>query len=60
MDENTAFHQNLILSVKGGGVSIMVWCCFAASGPGQLTITDGALLFDQALSSGVQDVSGNI
>nr|AAW25703.1 SJCHGC03999 protein [Schistosoma japonicum] len=31
-------HQNLIPTVKYGGGSIMVWGCFAASGPGQLAI----------------------
>jgi hypothetical protein len=34
-------HINLIPTVKYGGGSIMVWGCFAASGPGQLAITDG-------------------
>jgi hypothetical protein len=29
-------HQNLISTVKYGGVSILVWGCFAASGLGQL------------------------
>jgi hypothetical protein len=32
-------HQNLIPAVKSGGGSIMVWGCFAASGPGQLIKT---------------------
>ena len=27
-------HKNLIQTVKYGGGSIMVWGCFAASGPG--------------------------
>jgi hypothetical protein len=34
-------HQNLILTVKYGGESIMVWGCFAASGPRQLAIING-------------------
>ena len=34
-------HQNLIPTVNYGGGSIMVWGCFAASGPGQLAIIDG-------------------
>ena len=34
-------HQNLIPTVKYGGGSIMVWDCFAASGPGQLAIING-------------------
>ena len=36
-------HQNLIPTVKYGGGSIMVWGCFAASGPGQLAIIDGKM-----------------
>jgi hypothetical protein len=35
-------HQNLP-TVKYGGGSIMVWDCFAASGPGQLVIIDGKM-----------------
>jgi hypothetical protein len=37
-------HQNLIPTVKYGGGSIMVWGCFAASGPGQLAIIDGKMI----------------
>ena len=33
-------HQNFIPTVKYGGWSIMVWGCFAASGPEQLEIID--------------------
>jgi hypothetical protein len=33
-------HQNLLPTVKYGGGSIMVWGCFAASGPGLLAIID--------------------
>ena len=36
-------HQNLIQTVKYGGGSIMVWGCFAVSGPGQLAIIDGKM-----------------
>jgi hypothetical protein len=36
-------HQNLIPTVKYGGGSIMVWGCYAASGPGQLAIIDGKI-----------------
>ncbi len=32
-----------IPSVNHGGGSIMVWACFAASGPGQLAIIDGTM-----------------
>lgn len=34
--------KNLILSVKHGGDSIIIWACFAASGLGQLATIDGA------------------
>ncbi|KAF7654180.1 hypothetical protein LDENG_00073090, partial [Lucifuga dentata] len=36
-------HQNLIPSVKHGGGKIMIWACFAASGPGWLAIIDGTM-----------------
>ena len=36
-------NQNLIAAVKYGGGSIMVWSCFAASGPGQLAIINGKM-----------------
>ena len=36
-------HQNLIPTVNYGGRSVMVWGCFAASGPGQLAIIDGKM-----------------
>lgn len=36
-------HQNLIPTVKHGGGSIMVWGCFAASGPGRIVVIDGKM-----------------
>ena len=41
---NTAFQKkNIIPTVKHGGGSVMVWGCFAASGPGQLAVIDGKM-----------------
>uniref|UniRef100_A0A8C1UCV8 Transposase Tc1-like domain-containing protein n=1 Tax=Cyprinus carpio TaxID=7962 RepID=A0A8C1UCV8_CYPCA len=41
---NTAFHKKKIIpTVKHGGGSVMVWGCYAASGPGQLAIIDGIM-----------------
>uniref|UniRef100_A0A3B3R2T1 Tc1-like transposase DDE domain-containing protein n=1 Tax=Paramormyrops kingsleyae TaxID=1676925 RepID=A0A3B3R2T1_9TELE len=36
-------HQDLIPTVKHGGGSIMVWGCFAASGPGRIVVIDGKM-----------------
>ena len=36
-------HKNLIPTVKYGGGSIMVWGCFATSGPGHLAIIAGKI-----------------
>lgn len=37
----TAFHkENIILTLKHGGGSVMLWGCFAGSGPGRLAIID--------------------
>ena len=36
-------HQNLIPTVKYGGGGIMVWGCFAASGPGRIAVIDGKM-----------------
>uniref|UniRef100_A0A671RAJ2 RNA helicase n=1 Tax=Sinocyclocheilus anshuiensis TaxID=1608454 RepID=A0A671RAJ2_9TELE len=58
--EKTAFqHKNLIPSVKhgGGGGIIMVWVCFAASGPRRLAIIDGTMnseLYQQILKENVR------
>ncbi len=41
---NTAFHQtNIIPTVKYGGGNVMVWGCFAASGPGWFARIDGTM-----------------
>ncbi|KAK3536221.1 hypothetical protein QTP86_000202 [Hemibagrus guttatus] len=41
---NTAFQKkNIILTVKYGGGSVMVWGCFAASGPGRLAVINGTM-----------------
>ena len=56
--ENTTFqHKSLIPSVKRGGGSVMVWGCFAASGPGRFTIIDGTMnseLFQRILKENVR------
>lgn len=36
-------HQNIIPTVKYGGGSIMVWGCFAASGPGRIAVINGKM-----------------
>ncbi|MBN3293236.1 TCB1 transposase, partial [Polypterus senegalus] len=41
---NTAFQKkNIIPIVKYGAGSVMVWGCFAASGPGRLAVIDGTM-----------------
>ncbi|KAK3550030.1 hypothetical protein QTP86_018655, partial [Hemibagrus guttatus] len=41
---NTAFQKkNIIPTVKYGGGSVMVWGCFAASGPGRLAVITGTM-----------------
>ncbi|KAK3532293.1 hypothetical protein QTP86_016075, partial [Hemibagrus guttatus] len=41
---NTAFQKkNMIPTVKYGGGSVMVWGCFAASGPGRCAVINGTM-----------------
>ncbi len=41
---NTAFQKkNIIPTVKYGSGSVMVWGCFAASGPGRLAVINGTM-----------------
>ncbi|KAK3551569.1 hypothetical protein QTP70_019797 [Hemibagrus guttatus] len=41
---NTAFQKkNIIPTVKYGGGSVMVWGCFADSGPGRLAVINGTM-----------------
>ncbi|KAK3549749.1 hypothetical protein QTP86_007732 [Hemibagrus guttatus] len=41
---NTAFQKkNIIPTLKYGGGSVMVWGCFAASGPGRLAVINGTM-----------------
>ncbi len=35
--------KNIIPTVKYGGGSVMVWGCFAASGPGRLAVINGTM-----------------
>uniref|UniRef100_A0A8C9ZUJ5 Transposase n=1 Tax=Sander lucioperca TaxID=283035 RepID=A0A8C9ZUJ5_SANLU len=45
-ENGTAYHhENIITTVKYGGGNIMIWACFAASGPGQLGIIEGKMNF---------------
>ena len=38
--KGAAYHENIIPTVKYGGAKLMIWACFAASGPGQLGIIE--------------------
>ncbi len=55
---NTAFHKKSIIpTVKHGGGSVMVWGCFAASGPGRLAIIYGTMnsaLYQKILKENVR------
>uniref|UniRef100_A0A9J8BH47 Transposase n=1 Tax=Cyprinus carpio carpio TaxID=630221 RepID=A0A9J8BH47_CYPCA len=51
------FIKNIIATVKHGGGSVMVWGCFAASGPVRLTIIDGIMnsaLYQKILKENVR------
>lgn len=54
----TAFeNKNLIPTVKHGGGNVMVWGCFSAAGPGQLTIiesTMNSVLYQRVLEENVR------
>ena len=42
--KGTAYHhENIIPTIKYGGGNIMIWACFAASGPGQLATIQGKM-----------------
>ena len=55
---NTAFQKkNIIQTVKHGDNSVMVWSCFAASGPGWLAVIDGSMnsaLYQEILKENFQ------
>ncbi|KAK3509719.1 hypothetical protein QTP70_008457 [Hemibagrus guttatus] len=55
---NTAFQKkNIIPTVKYGGGSVMVWGCFAASGPGRLAVINGTInsaVYQKILKENVQ------
>ena len=43
---NTAYqHKHLIPTVKHGGGGLMMWACFAATGPGHLAVIESIMNF---------------
>jgi hypothetical protein len=58
LKRNTAFEQkNLIPTVKHGGGGIIVWGCFATSGPGQFAIiesTMNSILYQRIIEENVR------
>ncbi|KAK1789439.1 hypothetical protein P4O66_015367 [Electrophorus voltai] len=54
----TAFQKrNIIPRVKYGGGSVMVWGCFAASGPGRVAVVNGTMnsaVYQKILKENVQ------
>jgi len=49
--------KNIIPTVKYGGGSVMVWGCFAASGPGRLAVINGTMnsaVYQKLLKENVQ------
>uniref|UniRef100_A0A8C5LZM2 Tc1-like transposase DDE domain-containing protein n=1 Tax=Leptobrachium leishanense TaxID=445787 RepID=A0A8C5LZM2_9ANUR len=53
-------HQNFIPTVKHGGGSIMVWGCFAASGPGRIVVIDGKMNSREILDDNVMQSVTNL
>ncbi len=55
--KNTFQKKNIIPTDKHGGGTVMVWGCFAASGPGRLAIIDGTMnsaLYQKILKENVR------
>lgn len=48
-------HENIIQTIKHDGGNIMIWACFAASGPGQLAVIEGKMN-SQVYQKCLQDV----
>ncbi len=57
---NTAFYKkNIIPTVKHGGGSVMVRCCFAASGHGRLAVIDGTMWILYSIRKSWRRMSGH-